>query len=311
MNETRQNITGEQSQTGDSRIENLLEAGRVADIDNARIKRLVHARILGYEAARRSRRRMMWAGWVSAAACVAVIVSVAFGFMGRDNIDLSVSTDEQIADAGYTEISVPAGRRVELKLSDGTRLVANSNTRVVYPETFEGPERRIYADGEVFLEVAKDACHPFVVESNGFEVKVLGTTFDICTANDGSARVVLVEGSIELSTDSKECIRLKPSDMAVLTNGEIASLSKVDTYDYTLWVDGMLSLRGETLSHLIERLNRHYNVTITCDESLSPVKVYGKLDLRDSIEQVIEALGEIVPMDVETDGSLITMKTKL
>ena len=310
MNETRQHINGEQSQSDDFKLEAILESRRDAAFDNARIKRLAHAKIVAYEMAHRSRRRRMWFGWVSAAACVAIAVGVLFGITDRSEIELSGATSEQVAQAGYKEINVPAGHRVEVKLSDGTRMVANSLTRVIYPEKFESGERRIFADGEVYLEVAKDPLRPFVVESRGFDVKVLGTIFDMCNTGENSARVVLVEGAVELTTDCNERVKLKPRHMVELSNGEVASITKVDTYDYTLWVDGMLSLHGEPLSHLIKRLSRHYGVTITCDPALSSMKVYGKLDLRDSIDQVIEALGEIVPMDIQTDGCLITMKSR-
>ena len=58
------------------RIESLLDGCRPDEIDNARIKQLVHARILRDGLERRTRRRHRLAAWLSAAACVALIVGI-------------------------------------------------------------------------------------------------------------------------------------------------------------------------------------------------------------------------------------------
>ncbi|MDE6449856.1 MAG: DUF4974 domain-containing protein, partial [Muribaculaceae bacterium] len=55
----------------------------------------------------------------------------------------------------------------------------------------------------------------------------------------------------------------------------------------------------------------NYGLRIDCDDSLSDVKVFGKLDLHDSIDKVLESIGNIVPMEIEREGSLITMRTKV
>ncbi len=292
------------------RLESLLNACHPDAFDNTRIKNLVHAKIISDKIARRSHRRKLILGWCSAAAGVALIAGLATHFIVPSGIDLSNATVAEVTDAGYKELLVAPGKRAEITLSDGTRLVANAHTRVLYPERFGDSERRIFADGEVFLEVAKDADHPFVVESNGFDVKVLGTVFNICNTSDSTASVVLVEGSVEVSTDCDNRVKLRPNDMVDLVNGEVASLRQVDTEDYTMWVDGLLSLHGEPLSQLVERLSEHYGFTIDCETSLGDVRVYGKLDLQDSIDQVLAAIREIVPMEIEREGSLITMKAR-
>lgn len=56
----------------------------------------------------------------------------------------------------YNQLLVPAGKRARVELSDGTRLVVNSQSKVIYPRCFKGDIRKIYAQGEVFLEVAHD-----------------------------------------------------------------------------------------------------------------------------------------------------------
>ncbi|MDE6402434.1 MAG: FecR domain-containing protein [Muribaculaceae bacterium] len=306
--DNQSHITSQESQRQDVRLESLLDACRPEEFDNSRIKSLVRGKLMREAMIRQRRRRHLITAVAGVAACVCVVAGVALRLFSGGDVDLSHATLAEVEEAGYTELVVAPGKRAELTLSDGTRLIANSRTRVLYPEHFDGAERRIYANGEVYLEVAKDAAHPFVVESNGFDVKVLGTVFNITNTSDSTASVVLVEGSVEVTTERDDRVRLKPCDMVDLVNGEVSSLSHVDPADYTLWIDGLMSLRGESLSTLAQKLTDHYGVAIECAPALGRVKVYGKLDLHDSIESVISSIREIVPMEIERKGDRIIMR---
>lgn len=90
----------------------------------------------------------------------------------------------------YNQLLVPAGRRARVELSDGTRLVVNSQSKVIYPRCFKGDIRKIYAQGEVFLEVAHDKKHPFIVESDDFKLQVLGTKFNISNYKGGGQLIL-------------------------------------------------------------------------------------------------------------------------
>lgn len=306
--EKQSHTTSEESIRQDQRLESLLDACRHDEFDNSRIKSLVREKLMQEAMMRRRRRRHLFGAVIGIAACVCIVLGIGFNWFSSPTVDLSHATLAQIEEAGYQEMIVAPGRRAELTLSDGTKLIANSRTRVLYPERFEGRERRIYANGEVYLEVAKDPDHPFVVESNGFSVRVLGTVFNINNTSDSTACVVLLKGSVEVATARDERVKLKPSDLVDLVKGEVAGMSQVDPADYTLWIKGLMLLRGESLGSLAQKISDHYGVAITCDPSLAAVKVYGKLDLRDSIESVIGSIREIVPMEIERKGDRIIMK---
>lgn len=292
----------------DRALDRMLDACRFQPIDNTRIKNLVHEKIRNEKMARKRRMRRILAVSFSAAACLALVVSFGLSYFASSTPDLSSATPRQLAGAGYKELIVPAGTRQEFRLPDGSRIIANSRTRVLYPEHFEGKERRIYANGEIFLEVAKDPHHPFVVESEGFDVRVLGTVFNISNTSDSTASVVLVEGSVQIDMENDRSIRLKPRDMAELLNGDVTSLSQVDTDNYTSWTKGLLYLKGMPLSVLIRNLGEYYGIEINCSKTLADTKVYGKLDLRDNLDTVLESIQEIVPMHITRSGNSIMLK---
>lgn len=304
MNGQNENITPSTRTQEDAELNRLLSRTQPVPFDNTRIKSLFHEKVEAERRRVRSFRRRMVGSFIGAAAVVAVILTLSLGlFTAKDNAPLSTLSAGQLADAGYSEIHVRPGGREEIHLPDGSVLMANAGTHLIYPNEFTGRERRIYADGEIYINVAKDKEHPFIVESRNFDVRVLGTTFNVQNSSDSTASVVLVEGSVEiLNSDSKPIARLRPSDMAEMLRGNVTSLRQVDTSEYTSWTDGLMTLRGETLGSLIRRLSRYYATDISCDAALSDVKIYGKLDLRDSVGQILTSIEEIVPMKITRNG---------
>lgn len=209
----------------------------------------------------------------------------------------------------YNQLLVPPGKRARIELSDGTLLIVNSQSKVIYPRRFTGDVRKIYAEGEVFLEVAHDNKHPFIVESDEFKLRVLGTKFNISTyKNAGSTNIVLVEGSVEVTDKQDKKATLTPNELLTISNGTIAFQKQVDVSEYISWVDGILLLKGNDLSHIIQKLSVYYGVSIQCSPSVAKEKVYGKLDLQDNLDNVLECLQQTLPMKIEKNNASYILK---
>ena len=165
-------------------------------------------------------------------------------------------------DVHYNELSIPRGGEFKLELSDGTLVHLNADTRLKYPVVFAGQERRVVLDGEAYFEVAKDVAHPFIVEVDGVEVKVYGTSFNVNTLLEGRVQTVLVAGSVGVrSLASGEEVRVKPGELAEYDRGERDfTVKEVDTSFYTDWRNGILRFSNEPLDDMLETLARWYNV---------------------------------------------------
>lgn len=82
-------------------------------------------------------------------------------------------------------MTVPAGQRASLVLADGTTVWLNSNSILRYPAAgFHSKERKVLLEGEGYFEVAHDEKHPFIVETEKYNVRVLGTTFNVSAYPD-------------------------------------------------------------------------------------------------------------------------------
>ncbi len=123
----------------------------------------------------------------------------------------------------WEEVLVPAGQRSELRLADGTLLWLHSGTRVTYPTHFNGRQRKIFVDGEVYAEVMHDKRHPFVISAGDVEVEVLGTKFNMRAYNsDQLVEVALVEGSVRFDVNSDKC-----NDEVVMVRNDVAQYDRL------------------------------------------------------------------------------------
>lgn len=224
---------------------------------------------------------------------------------------LTVNGKEAVSEGeSMCTLHVPDGKRSSIRMSDGTRLWVNSATTVNFPTEFAGKERRIRVDGEVYMEVAHNEEHPFVVCTDNFDVRVLGTKFGLTAYSHQKAKnVVLAEGSIEVNMPNGSKTMLRPNDLFSMKDGK-CSVSQVDPYTYISWKDNVLYLNNESMTEVMDRLAHQYAVDIMCNGNVSNIHLQGKLVLADSIEEVLDNLSVIYPIDYGVKDNQITVKFK-
>ena len=210
----------------------------------------------------------------------------------------------------YNQIIVPKGRRTNVTFADGTRIYVNSGTRVVYPAVFAKDKREIYVDGEIYLEVKHDESRPFYVKTDNMDVRVLGTTFNVCAYNeDMESSVVLVNGKVEVETKKNEKVTLSPDELFSMQPTGV-STRKVDASEYICWTQNMMIFKHEPLSKVLTRLSRYYGKEIAWDADLGKMTISGKLDLRDNVEDVMSIVTTAAPLTFANTDNAITVKLR-
>lgn len=208
-------------------------------------------------------------------------------------------------------ITVPNGKRSYLVLTDGTRLSINSGSRVAYPAVFDDDKREIFVQGEVYLQVAKDAQRPFYVKTGKFDVKVLGTSFNVSAYNDvAESSIVLVEGSVEMISNKKETVKIEPGQKLSIGNDGL-SITEVDVNEYILWKDNILYLGNyKSCGEILTRLARQYDVVIEYDDRIKNMYIGGKLDVCECIEDALDILSVMAKFTYERRDNKIIIQSK-
>lgn len=272
----------------DLKLKSFVENSRPKHMDITSIKQMTFMKIR--EEQRRQKRHRMLA-IAAAAASFLLVVGVGIHFISKTDEKTSVKYSEaKTADTEVMQtVKVPVGETMTILLADGSKIVANSRTELLYPKSFKGEEREVMVNGEAYFDIAHDEAHPFVVKTNDFTVKVLGTQFNVSNYDATASNVVLVKGSVELSTRSKDIVRMKPSDKVEISNGTFTSKSQVNPNDYISWMDGIINLHGESIQSIVRRLSQHYGVQIVCDDN-GETPLYGKLVLQQSVYDVLNTI---------------------
>jgi ferric-dicitrate binding protein FerR (iron transport regulator) len=199
----------------------------------------------------------------------------------------------------WNKLTVPRGKRTSLILSDGTKIWVNSGSFLEFPPAFDKDKREIRIEGEIYIEVSKDADRPFLVYTSDMAINVLGTRFNVSAyKEDAVHQVVLVEGNVEVKPDKREPVRLSPDQMLTVSAGMIKT-SKVDVYNYISWKDGLLQFNSEPLSLILARISRYYNRVLTFDENIKDMKCTGKLVLFDDLATTLQTISHTLPVTCE------------
>jgi len=217
------------------------------------------------------------------------------------------------AEVKYDQLVVPHGRRANIVFQDGTHMYINSGSHVTYPTLFDRKKRELFIyEGEIFLEVAKEIDRPFIVSTQNFSVNVLGTSFNVCTyKEDKSAQVTLVEGSVQVILSNANKVQVLP-DQCMNIDGIEYSIKNVNVLEYMAWKDDYLYLEKQTCGNVLTRLSRYYDAKIVFDGNISIIPVKGKLNLENSLQEVLDVLCLSLDLKYEQDttGLLIVSKKK-
>ena len=229
--------------------------------------------------------------------------------VNKKKIDLSESSTHE-----YNQLIVPYGKTTRITLSDGSNIWANSGTKLVYPVVFASDKREIYVEGEIYLEVARNEKHPFVVKTDMTEVNVLGTSFNVSAyKNDKQQFVTLVTGSVAIkTTDKKNTTVIKPNQLYTYEKeSHSARLQDVDVNEYICWKDGFLIFHNESLAEVLKKIERYYNVVLVFDPvETGKVTVSGKLDLKSDINETFRIISITAPIVYEKEENAIKISVK-
>lgn len=235
---------------------------------------------------------------------------------GQVNINseekVDISAEGNAAEEAFNQLVVPHGKRSTITFSDGTHLWVNAGSRIVYPVNFDTNKREIYAEGEVYLDVAPDSKRPFIVKTKQMQVRVIGTSFNISAYDDEpEQRVVLVSGKVGVSMGERGRNFLSPNQMfSYNTVTKDMAVSNIDVSDYIAWKDGYYQFQQQSLPAVFNKLTKYYGITFTLDEELRTMSCSGKLDLKDDIGKVLLSLQKAAPIEIDNTNETYHIKVK-
>lgn len=213
----------------------------------------------------------------------------------------------------YNTIIIPRGGEYRLTLADGTQIWLNADTKLRFPVNFAVGERRVFLDGEAYFKVTRDTKRPFIVESPKQQVEVLGTEFCVNSYSDNSeVLTTLVEGSVSVKADKRaKGVVLIPGEQSRLNvdNGNITT-QEVNINGEIAWKNGQFYFNKETLSEVVKKIERWYDIDLVVDKSAADMIVVGSIDRYESVLHVMDMLKLTGEMDYSIENQKIIIYRK-
>lgn len=178
---------------------------------------------------------------------------------------------DNTADSSILLVTTSIGENKEVVLSDGTKVVLNSNSILSYPTNFSGKTRSVVLKGEAFFDVTENKEKPFMVSmDNDIKIKVLGTSFNLKSyPDDENVEAILVSGKVRIIEEKENKVAvLRPSQRATYNKkDDKLIIDNVDTDNFTAWKRGVMVYDETPMTQVINDLKRAYNITVKIKSS--------------------------------------------
>jgi len=200
------------------------------------------------------------------------------------------------------------GQKQEVRLSDGTRLELNTNTRVRASVTATG--RIVTLDeGEAYFDVVHDAARPFVVYAGNRRITDLGTKFSVYRSGD-DVRVTVREGRVrvEILGQASQPVVTDGGHEVVTKGGETLVLTKpdADIADDLSWRGGMLVFKEQTLAEAADQFNRYNTRQILVEGNARRIRIGGSFKA-DNVDVFVLLLHRGFGLSVNEQGDRIVV----
>lgn len=226
------------------------------------------------------------------------------------------------------------GEKKVLELADGSKIILNAGSHLSLEEGFNTNERHVHLTGEAFFDVSEDKNKPFFVHTQDFDIRVLGTSFNVkAYPEESTSETLLIEGLIEMHSkrgsensmiikpnqkvilyktlavsDKKEPTqKIKKSPLKEIAIQEIASEDGQTLSADVAWKENRLEIVDEDFASLKTVLERWYDVEIELNgQQLQDFRFTATFNKED-IKQVLDALKKVQPFNYKIYGKKITI----
>jgi ferric-dicitrate binding protein FerR (iron transport regulator) len=211
-------------------------------------------------------------------------------------------------------------------LPDRSIVWLSPGAQISYHKKFQNALREVNLSGESFFEVTKDKAHPFIIYSDHITTRVWGTSFRVHDIkNAPTAEVAVVTGKVSVviaargdkqnsqlktNTAGKDNVMLLPRQKVVYegarNNLKVDSVTSMSSL--SMWNKANLSFEKTSLRHVIQALNKQFNVEIELhDKSLNSYIL--QADFSDqSLPDIMEMLKKLLKLTYVTDGKKFTLQ---
>jgi ferric-dicitrate binding protein FerR (iron transport regulator) len=239
---------------------------------------------------------------VAATLTILILVGIVFWFF------LQAPQKEYVTGFGETKSIV---------LPDGSQVILNSNSHIKFVKKWATEtDREVFLKGEAFFKVREQGTtkkSKFTVHTDGLDVEVLGTEFNVNSYRK-KTKVVLQSGKIKLiqtRSPQKQEVIMKPGEIAQFdVVAKTLKVQQVKTELYTSWKDRKLIFDGTSLRDIAHILEDTYGIKVVLvNKELAERQVTGEIPIKDK-ELLFKALAMMYNLQIEIRNDSLVISNR-
>ncbi|MCF0070314.1 FecR domain-containing protein [Dyadobacter sp. CY261] len=186
-------------------------------------------------------------------------------------------------------------------LPDGTKVFLNYNSSITYPENFAGDLRTVSLQGEAFFDVKPDANHPFVIQANGTEIRVLGTSFNVKAYKKTPVRVDVATGKVRVSKDEHRVELVKGESAEVLADSIRSLRANINMMGYRTQV---YEFNAADLQDVVSSIRDGYHVDVRLsNDKIAQCRLTIRFE-KEPVDATLSVIAETLDLSLRKEGKV-------
>lgn len=248
-----------------------------------------------------------------AVATILVILLAGYFAHAYINVSNTIAAKEPVIQ--LQEMTTGIGDNARIRFTDGSVVLLNSSSSLLYPNQFKENQREVYLEGEAYFSIAPNPDLPFIVHSQDAKIKVLGTEFNVRGWDDDeSVHISVREGLVAVNSISEnfgetEEVLLPRGTSTTVANGKAPTQPKeVNVEDYLLWTVGGLHFENVPFTQVVRDIERRFNVNVTSTpDGLEDVPYTGTFKFAE-LNEVLGVIAASLEIEYEREGNTVQFR---
>lgn len=232
------------------------------------------------------------------------LIAVVFGLQSLPNEALLTAylSPERLLSDYHTSV----GENTVIVLSDNTKVHLNTFSAINI--NYSDQQRSIQLiQGEIQIDVAKDANRPLVVMSEYGTAQALGTQFSV-REQAQSTRISVTESRVEVCSNlAKNCQQLQAGETTQLRQDRVQIPKAINPRFIHNWSENLLIVENQPILKVLDELNRYQFSHFKIDRiALENMTISGVFPL-DNINKSLQVLEGSLAINIKTYTALLTV----
>jgi ferric-dicitrate binding protein FerR (iron transport regulator) len=215
------------------------------------------------------------------------------------------------------ELRVPLAQKMEVTLSDNSKITLDAGSLLRYPDRFQEDSRQVYLEGEAYFEIASNPRKPFMVKTGNAVITVLGTKFNVRSWPNHVSKiaVMVTEGEVSFRNARLDV----PNSQVIISSGQYSMIQgntrpsapkTVGMENPLSWLKHEKYFQNAPLQEVLDQLERWYDLQIILEDKIlasSRVTIF----IEDKpIEEVMEVISLMNHLQTRREGRKVILSAK-